>query len=111
VHMIVPGGGFSLGGKSWVSCRPRFFLSVRVLSRLFRRLFLEKLVAAHKAGELQFFNGHAALVNPQDFAAFLAPLRNTEWVVYSKRPFPAAQRKSCAISRATPTASPSQTAA
>ena len=87
VHMIVPGGGFSLDGKSWVSCRPRFFLSVRVLSRLFRRLFLEKLVAAHKAGELQFFNGHAALVNPQDFAAFLAPLRNTEWVVYSKRPF------------------------
>ena len=60
---------------------------MRVLSRLFRRLFLEKLVAAHKAGELQFFNGHAALVNPQDFAAFLAPLRNTEWVVYSKRPF------------------------
>jgi hypothetical protein len=87
VHMIVPGGGFSLDGKSWVSCRPRFFLSVRVLSRLFRRLFLEKLVAAHKAGELQFFNGHAALVDPQDFAAFLAPLRNTEWVVYSKRPF------------------------
>jgi hypothetical protein len=87
VHMIVPGGGFSRDGKSWVSCRPRFFLSVRVLSRLFRRLFLEKLVAAHKAGELQFFNGHAALVDPQDFAAFLAPLRNTEWVVYSKRPF------------------------
>jgi hypothetical protein len=87
VHMIVPGGGFSLDGKSWVSCRPRFFLSVRVLSRLFRRIFLEKLVAAHKAGELQFFNGHAALVDPQDFAAFLAPLRNTEWVVYSKRPF------------------------
>jgi hypothetical protein len=87
VHMIVPGGGFSLDGKSWVSCRPRFFLSVRVLSRLFRRLFLEKLVAAHQAGELQFFSGHAALVDPQDFAAFLAPLRDIEWVVYSKRPF------------------------
>jgi putative transposase/transposase-like zinc-binding protein len=87
VHMIVPGGGFSLDGKSWVSCRPNFFLSVRVLSRLFHRLFREKLVAAHKAGQLQFFNGHAALVDPQNFAAFLAPLRNTEWVVYSKRPF------------------------
>jgi hypothetical protein len=87
VHMIVPGGGLSLDGKSWVSCRPNFFLSVRVLSRLFRRLFLDKLVAAHQAGKLQFFNGHAALADPQSFAAFLAPLRNTEWVVYSKRPF------------------------
>jgi hypothetical protein len=87
VHMIVPGGGFSLDGKSWVSCRPGFFLPVRVLSRLFRRLFLDKLVAAHRAAELQFFNGHAALVDPQSFAAFLAPLRNSEWVVYSKRPF------------------------
>jgi putative transposase/transposase-like zinc-binding protein len=87
VHMIVPGGGFSLDGKSWVSCRPNFFLSVRVLSRLFRRLFLDKLVAAHQAGKLQFFNGHAALADPQSFAAFLAPLHNTEWVVYSKRPF------------------------
>jgi hypothetical protein len=64
-----------------------FFLPVRVLSRLFRRLFLDKLVAAHRAAELQFFNGHAALVDPQSFAAFLAPLRNSEWVVYSKRPF------------------------
>src|SRR5204862_1021866 len=87
VHMIVPGGGFSLDGKSWVSCRPNFFLSVRVLSRLFRRLFLDKLVAAHQAGKLQFFNGHAALADPQNFAAFLAPLRNNEWVVYCKHPF------------------------
>jgi hypothetical protein len=87
VHMIVPGGGFSLDGKGWVSCRPNFFLSVRVLSRLFRRLFLHKLVCAYQAGELQFFNGHAALGDPQEFAAFLAPLRNSEWVVYSKRPF------------------------
>ena len=85
--MIVPGGGISLDGKNWVSCRPGFFLPVRVLSRLFRRLFLEKLVAAHKAGELQFFNDHAALTDPQVFAAFLAPLRSREWVVYSKRPF------------------------
>jgi len=58
-----------------------------VLSRLFRRLFLEKLVAAYQAGELQFFNGHATLAEPQHFAAFLAPLRNSEWVVYCKRPF------------------------
>jgi hypothetical protein len=87
VHMIVPGGGFSLDGKRWVSCRPRFFLPVRVLSRLFRRLFLEKLVAAHAAGELQFFGNHAPLANAQTFAAYLAPLRNSEWVVYSKRPF------------------------
>jgi hypothetical protein len=87
VHMIVPGGGISRDGNKWVACRPGFFLPVRVLSRLFRRLFLQKLVAAHQAGELQFFNGHAALANPQDFATFLAPLRNSEWVVYSKRPF------------------------
>ena len=87
VHMIVPGGGISLDGEKWVSCRPGFFLPVRVLSRLFRRLFLEKLVAAHQAGELQFFGNHAALTDAQAFAAYLAPLRNSEWVVYSKRPF------------------------
>jgi Putative transposase/Transposase zinc-binding domain len=87
VHMIVPGGGFSLDGKNWVLSRPDFFLSVRVLSRLFRRLFLKKLVAAYTAGELEFFNGYATLADPQSFAAFVAPLRNSEWVVYSKRPF------------------------
>jgi hypothetical protein len=87
VHMIVPGGGISLDGKMWVSCRPSFFLPVRVLSRLFRRLFLEKLVTAHKAGELQFFGNHARLADSNAFDALLAPLRNSEWVVYSKRPF------------------------
>jgi Putative transposase/Transposase zinc-binding domain len=86
VHMIVPGGGFSLDGKSWVACRPSFFLPVRVLSRLFRRLFLQKLVIAHAAGELQFFGKHAPLKEARAFAAYLAPLRNSEWVVYSKRP-------------------------
>src|SRR5882724_11961653 len=85
VHMIVPGGGISLDGTRWVSCRPGFFLPVRVLSRLFRRLFLEKLIAAHK--QLQFFGQHAPLANAQAFATYLAPLRKTEWVVYSKRPF------------------------
>jgi len=86
-HMIVPGGGLSLNGERWIACRPRFFLPVRVLSRLFRRLVLEKLAAAHKAGALQFFGKHAALTNAQAFAAYLAPLRNREWVVYSKPPF------------------------
>jgi predicted RNA-binding Zn-ribbon protein involved in translation (DUF1610 family) len=87
VHMIVPGGGISLDGERWVSCRPGFFLPVRVLSRLFRRLFLERLVVAHDAGRLQFFGDHAALANARAFAAYLAPLRRTEWVVYAKRPF------------------------
>jgi Putative transposase len=85
--MIVPGGGLSLDGERWIACRPGFFLPVRVLSRLFRRLVLEKLAAAHKAGALQFFGKHAALTHAQAFAAYLAPLRNREWVVYSKRPF------------------------
>jgi Putative transposase/Transposase zinc-binding domain len=87
VHMIAPGGGLSLDGTRWVACRPNFFLAVRVLSRLFRRLVLEKLDAAHRTGELQFFGKHASLTNAQAFAAYLAPLRNSEWVVYSKRPF------------------------
>jgi predicted Zn-ribbon and HTH transcriptional regulator len=87
VHMIVPGGGLSLDGQRWVSCRPGFFLPVRVLSRLFRRLFLEKLVAAHQAGRLNFFGDNIHLADAQSFAAFLAPLRKAEWVVYSKPPF------------------------
>jgi hypothetical protein len=78
VHMIVPGGGISLDGTRWVSCRPRFFLPVRVLSRLFRRLFLGKLLAAHQAGRLAFFGDNAALAEPRAFAAFLAPLRRTK---------------------------------
>jgi len=87
VHMIVPGGGISPDGKRWISCRPGFFLPVRVLSRLFRRLFLQKLLAAHKAGQLQFFGQHAHLEDARAFAAYLAPLRKTKWFVYSKRPF------------------------
>jgi hypothetical protein len=86
VHMIVPGGGISLDGERWVSCRTGFFLPVRVLSRLFRRLFLERLLAAHQANRLKFFGDHAALADAQTFAANLAPLRRTEWVVYAKRP-------------------------
>jgi hypothetical protein len=87
VHMIVPGGGIALDGKRWMACRPGFFLPVRVLSRLFRRLFLTALSAAHKAGRLNFFGEHARLAGRQAFAAYLAPLRRLEWVVYSKPPF------------------------
>jgi hypothetical protein len=87
VHCIVPGGGLSLDGTRWVSCRPGFFLPVRVLSHLFRRLVLEKLAAAHEAGRLQFFGEHARLLDQDAFAAYLAPLRKSEWVIYAKRPF------------------------
>jgi Putative transposase len=87
VHMIVPGGGFSFDGKRWVCCRPRYLLPVPVLSSLFRRLLLEKLTAAHSAGKLQFFGKHAQLSDAKAFAAYLAPLRNSKWVVYCKRPF------------------------
>jgi hypothetical protein len=87
VHMIVPGGGISPDGRSWIACRRGFFLPVLVLSKLFRRLMLEKLAAAHKAGKLRFFGEHAHLARADAFAAFLAPLRKTDWFVYSKRPF------------------------
>ncbi len=87
LHCIVPGGGISPDGGSWISCRSNFFLHVLVLSLLFQRLFLEKLAAAHKAGRLQFFGAHARLAEPDAFAAYLAPLRKIKWVVYAKRPF------------------------
>jgi hypothetical protein len=87
VHIIVPGGGISLDGERWISCRPRFFLHVRVLSLLFQRLFLEQLAVSHKAGRLQFFGGHARLAEQGAFAAYLAPLRKIKWVVYAKPPF------------------------
>ena len=86
-HIIVPGGGVSLDGKSWIACRPGFFLSVRVLWRLFRRLFLERLTAAYQARRLEFFAAQAALAEPAAFQTFLAALRKLEWVVYAKRPF------------------------
>jgi hypothetical protein len=87
VHMIVAGGGLSAGGSKWVASKPGFFLPVRVLSTLFRRLMLEQLAAAHAAGKLQFFGEHARLAAADAFAAFLAPLKTTRWFVYSKRPF------------------------
>ncbi len=101
LHCIVPGGGLSPEGKSWVLCRPGFFLPVRVLSRLFRRLFLEKLTAAHDAGRLHFFGDHAQLAERQAFAAHLAPLRKIEWVVYAKRPFAGPQPVLAYLSRYT----------
>jgi hypothetical protein len=99
LHMIVPGGGISLDGSRWIACKPNFFLPVRVLSRLFRRLFLDMLVTAHKA--LAFFGDHAALSGKKAFAAFLAPLRKVEWVVYAKEPFGGPQAVLAYLSRYT----------
>jgi hypothetical protein len=87
VHMIVPGGGISLDNTHWVSCRPGFLLPVRVLSRLFRRLFLTGLAEAHVAGRLAFFGDLDGLRDRTAFAAHLAPLRKTNWFVYAKPPF------------------------
>jgi hypothetical protein len=87
VHMIVPGGGISLDRSRWIAKRPDFFLPVRVLSKLFRRLMIEKLVAAHAAGRLTFYGAHASLVDAIAFTSYLAPLRRTRWFVYAKRPF------------------------
>ncbi|SDX72758.1 IS91 family transposase [Roseicitreum antarcticum] len=87
VHVIVPGGGLSPDGARWTACRPGFFLPVKVLSRLFRRLFLEGLIRLHKAGKLVFFGDLAKLADPDTFAAHLAPLRKAAWVVYAKPPF------------------------
>ena len=87
VHGIVAGGGLSPDGERWVACRPGFFLPVRVLSRLFRRRFLEQFANAYDAGELKFFGEYQTLAEPSAFAEWLAPLRQQEWVVYAKRPF------------------------
>ncbi len=87
VHVIVPGGGLSLDGTRWIGCRPGFFLPVKVLSRLFRRLFIEGLVRLHWMGKLRLFGNLVGLADPDTFAAHLAPLRKTEWVVYAKPPF------------------------
>jgi hypothetical protein len=101
VHGIVPGGGLAPDGKSWIACRPGFFLSVRVLSRLFRRRFVEELQRVHQAGKLQFFGEHVALADAATFKAWLAPLRECEWVVYAKRPFAGPQAVLAYLSRYT----------
>ncbi len=87
VHGIVPGGGLSLDGAHWIACRPGFFLPMRVLSRLFRRRFLEELGKAPRAGQLRFFGDEAGLADPAAFSAWMKPLNQCEWVVYAKRPF------------------------
>ncbi|HZD28168.1 MAG TPA: IS91 family transposase [Xanthobacteraceae bacterium] len=101
VHMIVPGGGLSDNGERWIACRPTFFLPVRVLSRLFRRLFLKMLTMAHEANRLAFFGDNVALTDNGAFATFLAPLRKAEWVVYAKKPFGGPQAVLAYLSRYT----------
>ncbi|MGE5721302.1 MAG: IS91 family transposase [Sphingomonadales bacterium] len=86
VHCVVPGGGLASDGR-WIGCRPNFFLPVRVLSRLYRRLFLEQLQAAFAAGKLKFFGDLSSLGEPAAFARHLQPLRRLPWIVYAKRPF------------------------
>jgi hypothetical protein len=85
--MIVPGGGISLDGTHWVSSRPAFLLPVRVLSKLFRRLFLTRLLELHTAGRLAFFGDHAGLREERAFTHLIARLRKKNWVVYAKPPF------------------------
>ena len=87
LHCLVPGGGIAPGGKCWIACRPRFFLPVRVLSQLFRGLFLHHLEKAFAAGELKFFAEQRHLHEPAAFRRHIAPARDTDWVVYAKRPF------------------------
>ena len=101
VHGIVPGGGLAPDGKTWVACRPGFFLPVRVLSRLFRRRFLEDLPRLHDDNKLKFFGEHAGLADARAFKAWLAPLRQCEWVVYAKRPFAGPQAVLAYLSRYT----------
>ena len=87
VHMIVPGGGIARGGERWISSRPAFLLPVRVLGKLFRRLFLTRLIAVHDAGRLAFFGNLAPLADRRAFLRHLSPVRNKRWVVYAKPPF------------------------
>jgi Putative transposase/Transposase zinc-binding domain len=92
LHCVLPGGGLSADGQRWVRCRARFFLSVRVLSRLFRRLFLERIEKAFNSGKLQFFASLEFLRDPHAFAARIAAAKESEWVVYAKRPFAGPQQ-------------------
>ena len=101
VHGIVPGGGLAPDGSRWIACRPGFFLPVRVLSRLFRRRFVEELQRLHDGGRLRFFGEHAGLADARAFKAWLTPLRKCEWVVYAKRPFAGPQAVLAYLSRYT----------
>ena len=101
LHCIVPGGGLLSGAARWVPCRPGYFLPERVLSRLFRRLFLTKLMVAHKSGKLRFSGDLSGLSDVNVFARLLAPLRRIEWVVYAKRPFAGPEQVLTYLSRYT----------
>ncbi len=87
IHGIVPGGGLSMNHDKWIACKPNFFLSVRVLSRLFRRLFLELLMQAYQEGKLHFFNNLSKIKSEKQFFYWMKPLKKKEWVVYAKKPF------------------------
>jgi Putative transposase/Transposase zinc-binding domain len=92
LHCVVPGGGISPDGQRWIHCRPGFFLPVRVLSRLFRRLFVQALQKAFAAGKLQFFGSQEPLRETRAFSACMARAKSSEWVVYAKRPFAGPQQ-------------------
>jgi hypothetical protein len=87
IHMVVPGGGIALDGTRWISSRPAFLLPVHVLSKLFRRLFLTKLIELHAAGRIQFFGNHVGLSERRAFLRHIAPLRKKNWITYAKPPF------------------------
>ena len=108
--MIVPGGGISLDSTRWVHCRPGFLLPARVLSRLFRRLFLSRLADAHAAGRLAFFGELDGLRDRTAFAAYLAPLKRKNWFVYAKPPFAGPEAVLAYLARYTHRASRSRTA-
>ncbi len=110
LHCVVTGGGLSADGNRWIACKPGFFLPVRVLSRLFRRLFLEHLKKAFDVGQLQFFSALQDLSERDAFRRYLAPLRKAEWVVFAKPPFAGPPRYST-MSGAIRTALPSPTTA
>lgn len=101
VHMIVPGGGIALDGTRWISSRPAFLLPVRVLGKLFRRLFLTRLIQLHDAGRLAFFGPLASLTDRAAFLRHLAPARKARWVVYAKPPFAGPQAVLAYLSRYT----------
>jgi hypothetical protein len=101
VHMIVPGGGLSADGQRWIACRKGFFLPVRVLSKLFRRLILDKLEVAHASGQLSFHGCHAHLIDARAFKRFLRPCRRRKWFVYTKRPFAGSKAVLAYLSRYT----------
>jgi Transposase zinc-binding domain/Putative transposase len=99
VHCVVPGGGPSLDGTHWVACQPGFFLPVRVLSRLFRRLFLQALQNAFNTGKLRFFGNLSVLAKPEAFTQRLGQLRRIDWVVFAKPPFGRWARTGAGLSR------------